>query len=234
MWCEAVQRGQTPEREQHRELSVDELLSRVQPLSSYEDGDRRSDRRGGRGLPRRRQVVSLARPRGRIVIDTDVFSAELDSGSRVTVRLSADHRRSSRVHLVPDRDRDPYGALFRGWGEARLRAVESRLARVEIVRSGPELVISTLSCGPTVARRSPLAQRGITPTAGSPRWRFVSASRPRPRARARRRATAIGLPAVVDRAGAAISFAAARSPASGSAGDSLIAEALASERPSRG
>jgi tRNA(fMet)-specific endonuclease VapC len=82
-----------------------------------------------------------AASRGPIVVDTDVFSAELISGSELAERYAP--LTTGRLAFISFQTAAEirYGALLRGWGRARLITLESKLAHVEVVHSGPELVV---------------------------------------------------------------------------------------------
>jgi hypothetical protein len=84
--------------------------------------------------------VSQARSRGPIVIDTDVFSADLVPGSRLTepyAPVIAGRPAFVAFQTVAELR---YGAIRRGWGEARMFKLEAKIQRVEAVHTGPELV----------------------------------------------------------------------------------------------
>jgi hypothetical protein len=90
-------------RDEHLELPVEELLRRARPLAPHDEMVIEEPQRGGgRRLSRGRRVVSSVRPRGPIVIDTDVFSADFVPGSRLTERYASLITGRARVHLFPD------------------------------------------------------------------------------------------------------------------------------------
>lgn len=75
--------------------------------------------------------MSAARPRGPIVIDTDVFTqlyAPIVTGrpALISFQTAAELR---------------YGALRRNWGAARMLKLATKIQRVQVVHSGPELVV---------------------------------------------------------------------------------------------
>lgn len=79
--------------------------------------------------------------RGPIVIDTDVFSADLVPRSRLTeLYASIVTGRPAFISFQTVAELR-YGALRRGWGEARMLRLDARIARAEVVHSGPELVL---------------------------------------------------------------------------------------------
>lgn len=84
--------------------------------------------------------MSTVRSRGPIVIDTDVFSADLVPGSRL-----AEHYApliTGRLAFISFQTAAElrYGAIRRGWGQPRMLMMEAKIDRVEVVHTGPELV----------------------------------------------------------------------------------------------
>ena len=122
--------------------------------------------------------MSAARSRGPIVIDTDVFSADLVPGSRLAERYAALITGRPAFISFQTVAEMHYGALRRGWGAARMLKLEARIELVEVVRTGPELVLACaqLRADCETAGHA-LAQRGTTPIAGSPRPRSAWRSR---------------------------------------------------------
>jgi predicted nucleic acid-binding protein len=84
--------------------------------------------------------VSAGRPRGPVVIDTDVFSADLVPGSRLAERYAPVITGRPAFISFQTVAELRYGAIRRGWGDARMLKLEAKVRRVEIVHSGPELV----------------------------------------------------------------------------------------------
>ena len=84
--------------------------------------------------------MSSVRSRGPIVIDTDVFSADLVPGSRLAERYAPLITRRPAFISFQTAAELRYGAIRRGWGHARMLKLETTVHRVEIVHSGPELV----------------------------------------------------------------------------------------------
>ena len=84
--------------------------------------------------------MSALRSRGPIVIDTDVFSADLVPGSRLTERYASLITGRPAFISFQTAAELRYGAIRRGWGDARMLRREAKLQRVEVVHSGPELV----------------------------------------------------------------------------------------------
>jgi hypothetical protein len=84
--------------------------------------------------------VSSVRARGPIVIDTDVFSADLVPGSRLAERYAP--LITGRLAFISFQTAAElrYGAMRRGWGKPRMLRMEAAIERVEVVHSGPELV----------------------------------------------------------------------------------------------
>ena len=79
--------------------------------------------------------------RGPVVVDTGVFAAELTrSGADLAERYRPVlEGRNVFVSFVTEAE-VRFGARLAGWGLARLRTLEQRLAAVEVVWPGPELV----------------------------------------------------------------------------------------------
>ena len=81
----------------------------------------------------------MATPRGPIVIDTDVYGAEL-TGSALAVRYQpVGAGRPAFISFQTEAELR-FGALLRGWGPARMLKLESRIAAAETVHSGPDLI----------------------------------------------------------------------------------------------
>ncbi len=79
--------------------------------------------------------------RGPVVIDTNVFGAELVPRSRLASRydpLIAGRPAFICFQTVAELH---FGALRHHWAAERMRKLESRIARAEVVHSGPELVL---------------------------------------------------------------------------------------------
>jgi predicted nucleic acid-binding protein len=84
--------------------------------------------------------VSTGRLREPVVIDTDVFSADLVPGSRLAERYAALITGRPAFISFQTVAELRYGAIRRGWGQRRMLKLETKVQRVEIVHSGPELV----------------------------------------------------------------------------------------------
>jgi tRNA(fMet)-specific endonuclease VapC len=116
--------------------------------------------------------VSSTRPRGPIVIDTDVFSADLVPGSRLAERYAPIITGRPAFISFQTATELRYGALQRGWGEARLLKLEALIGRVEVVHTGPDLVMvcaqlraTCQAQGHALAQRAHNADRWIAATA---------------------------------------------------------------------
>ncbi|MGO9322068.1 MAG: PIN domain-containing protein [Solirubrobacteraceae bacterium] len=94
--------------------------------------------------------------RGAIVIDTDVFSADLVPGSRLAERYAPIITGRPAFISFQTAAELRYGALRRGWGEARMLKLNSKIQRAEVVHTGPELVAV---CAQLRADCAALAQR---------------------------------------------------------------------------
>jgi predicted nucleic acid-binding protein len=110
--------------------------------------------------------------RGPIVIDAGVFGAELVPGSRLARRyepLITGRPAFISFQTVAELH---FGALRRHWGAARIRKLTARIARAEVVHSGPELVLAEarvrVACervGHALAQSEHTADRCISTTA---------------------------------------------------------------------
>lgn len=85
--------------------------------------------------------MSPGEPRGPIVIDTDVFSAELVPRSRLTELYAPILTGRAAFISFQTAAELRYGALRRSWGDARMLKLNAKIARAEIVHTGPELVL---------------------------------------------------------------------------------------------
>jgi predicted nucleic acid-binding protein len=85
--------------------------------------------------------VSSARSRGPVVIDTNVFGADLVPGSRLA-RLYAPIVTGRPAFISFQTVTElRYGALRRGWGSSRMLKLETKIQLAEVVHTGPELVL---------------------------------------------------------------------------------------------
>ncbi len=116
--------------------------------------------------------MSPARLRGPIVIDTDVFSADLVPGSRIAARYAPIITGRPAFISFQTVAELRYGALRRGWGTARMLKLDANIQRAEVVHTGPELVVvcaqQRADCavvGHALAQREQTADRWIAATA---------------------------------------------------------------------
>ncbi len=116
--------------------------------------------------------MSAAPRRGPIVIDTDVFSAELVPGSKLAERYAPIIAGRPAFISFQTATELRYGALRRGWGAARMLKLDVRLRYAEIIHTGPELVLvhaglraDCEAVGHALAQRAHNADRWIAATA---------------------------------------------------------------------
>jgi predicted nucleic acid-binding protein len=86
--------------------------------------------------------VTAQRARGPIVIDTNVFGADLVPGSPLIDRyepLIVGRPAFVSFQTVAELH---FGALRRGWGPARMLKLDAKIARAEVVHSGMDLVLT--------------------------------------------------------------------------------------------
>jgi predicted nucleic acid-binding protein len=110
--------------------------------------------------------------RGPIVIDTDVFGADLVRRSALTERYEPIIVGRPAFISFQTAAELRYGAFRRGWGETRMAALEARIGTAEIVHTGSELVITyarlRADCariGHALAQREHDADRWVAATA---------------------------------------------------------------------
>lgn len=110
--------------------------------------------------------------RGPVVVDTNVFGAELVPRSKLAERYEP--LLIGRPVLISFQTAAElrYGALLRGWGQARMLKLEARITTAEVVHSGPELVLvyaqlraSCARAGHGLSQRVHDADRWIAATA---------------------------------------------------------------------
>lgn len=116
--------------------------------------------------------MTAATARGPIVTDTKVFGADLVPGSPLADRYEpviVGRPAFSSFQTVAELY---FGALQRGWGASRMLKMEAKLGCVEVVHSGPELVlvharlrVACLRIGHALAQRAHEADRWIAATA---------------------------------------------------------------------
>jgi predicted nucleic acid-binding protein len=116
--------------------------------------------------------VSTPRPRGPIVIDTDVFSADLVPGSRLTEFYAPIITGRPALISFQTAAELHYGALRRNWGPARMLKLQAKVQQVQVVHSGPELILvcarlraTCEAAGHALAQRPHNADRWIAATA---------------------------------------------------------------------
>ena len=116
--------------------------------------------------------MSAVRSRGPIVIDTDVFSADLVPGSRLAERYTSVITGRPAFISFQTAAELRFGAIRRGWGQARMLSMEAKIDRVEVVHSGPELVAvyaqlraDCEAAGHALAQKAHTADRWIAATA---------------------------------------------------------------------
>ena len=79
--------------------------------------------------------------RGAVVIDTDVFGADLVPGSKLAAIYEPIIVGRPAFISFQTSAELRYGALRRGWGQTRMLKLEARINEAEVVHSGPELVL---------------------------------------------------------------------------------------------
>ena len=111
-------------------------------------------------------------PRGPVVIDTDVYGAELVPGSMLASRYQPILLGRPALISFQTAAELRYGAIRRGWGTNRMHRLESRIAAAETVHTGPELILVCArlraDCeriGHALAQREHNADRWIAATA---------------------------------------------------------------------
>lgn len=116
--------------------------------------------------------MTASRPRGPIVIGVDVFSADLVPGSRLAERYAPLITGRPAFISFQTAAEVRYGALRRGWGAARMLKLEAKLAQVEIVHTGPDLIAvyarlraACEAAGHALAQKEHTADRWIAATA---------------------------------------------------------------------
>lgn len=115
--------------------------------------------------------MTSAHRRGPIVIDTDVYGAEL-TGSDLAVR--AQPLLIGRPAFISFQTEAElrFGARLRGWGTAKMLKLETRIAAAEVVHSGPELIdayaqlrVTCWQRGHALAQKEHNADRWVAATA---------------------------------------------------------------------
>lgn len=113
----------------------------------------------------------MATHRGPIVIDTDVYGAEL-TGSALAIRYQPVIAGRPVFISFQTEAELRSGALLRGWGTSRMLKLESRIAAAETVHSGPDLIdiyaklrVDCWRIGHALAQKNHEADRWIAATA---------------------------------------------------------------------
>jgi predicted nucleic acid-binding protein len=116
--------------------------------------------------------VTAPLARGPIVIDTDVYGAELVPGSALAAIYQPIIVGRPAFISFQTAAELRYGALRRNWGDSRMRKLEARIAAAETVHTGPDLVLSyarlRVDCeriGHALSQREHDADRWIAATA---------------------------------------------------------------------
>ncbi len=86
--------------------------------------------------------MSVRAARGPIVIDTDVFGADIVPGSKLSTLYEPIIVGRPAFICFQTAAELRYGALRRDWGEVRMRKLEARINEAETVHSGAELVLT--------------------------------------------------------------------------------------------
>lgn len=109
--------------------------------------------------------------RGPIVIDADVFSADLSDTALIEVYEPIIVGRPAFLSFQTVAELR-FGALRRGWGQVRMRKLDAKIATAEIVHSGDELVATyarlradCVQLGHALGQREHDADRWIAATA---------------------------------------------------------------------
>ncbi len=110
--------------------------------------------------------------RSAIVIDTDVFSADLVPTSRLAESYAPIITGRPAFISFQTATELRYGAIRRGWGKARMLKLESKIRRAEVIHTGLELVAmcaqmraDCAAIGHALAQREHNADRWIAATA---------------------------------------------------------------------
>jgi predicted nucleic acid-binding protein len=116
--------------------------------------------------------VTTPRSRGAIVIDTDVFSADLVPASRLTERYAPLITGRPAFISFQTVAELRYGAIHRGWAAPRMLKLDTKIQRAEVVHTGPDLVFvcaqlraDCTAIGHALAQREHNADRWIAATA---------------------------------------------------------------------
>ncbi len=110
-------------------------------------------------------------PRGPIVIDTDVYSADLSETALIAVYEPIIVGRPAFLSFQTVAELH-FGALRRNWGAARMRKLDAKIAAAQVVHSGEDLVATyarlraeCVRLGHALGQREHDADRWIAATA---------------------------------------------------------------------
>ncbi len=116
--------------------------------------------------------MSTQRTRGPIVIDTDVYGADIVPGSKLAASYEPVIVGRPAFISFQTAAELRYGALLRNWGQSRMFTLEARINEAETVHSGPELVLTyaqlRVDCeriGHALSQRDHDADRWVAATA---------------------------------------------------------------------
>lgn len=139
--------------------------------------------------------------RGPVVIDTDVYGAELVPGSALAAAYQPIIVGRPAFISFQTAAELRFGALRRNWGDSRMRLLEARIAAAETVHTGPGLIATyarlRVDCervGHALAQREHNADRWVATT--------TTASRPSTPRRLYRPPTSPNRPGVLPPPGA--------------------------------
>lgn len=110
--------------------------------------------------------------RGAVVIDTDVYGADLVPGSALAEQYEPLIVGRPAFISFQTAAELRYGAMLRGWGDARMLKLEARIAAAEVVHTGPDLIeayarlrVACQRAGHGLSQREHDADRWIAATA---------------------------------------------------------------------
>jgi len=116
--------------------------------------------------------VNTRPARGPVVIDTDVYGADLVPGSALAARYERLIVGRPAFISFQKAAELRYGAILRGWGRARMLKLDTRINTAEIVHTGPDLFaayahlrVDCQRAGHALAQREHDTDRWIAATA---------------------------------------------------------------------
>jgi hypothetical protein len=113
-----------------------------------------------------------------VVVDTDVYSARFVPNSQLALRYEPLLVGRPEVLSFQTVAEVRYGALLRGWGEARLRRLDVAISRAEVVPADPTSSVSIQSSvSPVNGSATRCASASMTLIAGLRRLHSAWASR---------------------------------------------------------